>query len=931
MIKIIDISKTYQPKKGQPIHALNHVSIDFPSKGLVFVLGKSGSGKSTLLNIVGGLDTPDQGEIIINGKSSKDFSANDYDYYRGTYVGFIFQEYNLLEDFNVGKNVGLSIEIQGKTATLEIIDKALTDVDLKGYEQRDINELSGGQKQRVAIARALIKNPSIIIADEPSGALDSETGKEVFDTLKRLSKDKLVMIISHDKEVALNYADRIIEIKDGHIISDKVRDTKSKVQDKNTEDIVEMAKKKDFSEAQISALLEQFKTDDSANQFIDRKSTTDDKDIQTYHLIKTSLKTKDAIKIGASSLRLKKIRLFFTILLSVVSIGMFGTIDTMAAYDIIPSHAKTLADNHQYNARIMQYKYTIQEQIESPNNTGNIYESFSNENLLAIQQSFPDDVVIPLVYNFIEYYETEFGATEISLQKLKTIMRRFDKANAFVNQHFYEKMTYDFLFGTMPSDNEVVISEFIFHTYKTFGFVYFEPVTNEAVIILPSEFHETDDAYNFSLITNKRISETYDFYISGVVDTGFDYDNYLSTTYLNNLNSSNDQSFVDYVNNNFHTLFFLNEDALQHYQSNRDFANEVYTHRLNMYYEHLEQPNVEHSNYVRESGLFQDKLYMFTEHQQLQDDELILSIGSLYRSGLYTAVLTTESDFITVVLNKTTNEKIQFETVQTFYDWLNIPANLATFKEIILSENETFIVRNLLRKTVGTYKLAGIYMTEYNSPSTPSSRPRAILSVNQTITLSTNQEEYLDFGPFNYVLFKAIGDDSQLNQKFLKLFNLDYGYHLTFTTSYSNVFASINEQLKSLTQMFLFFGLIFAGFAVLLIMNFIATSVSIKRRQIGILRALGARSVDVAKIFLSESLIIAFINVFLSLVLVLFSVEFLNQEISKLMGMNISILVLSIRQILLIFAISVLSATIASLIPVLRISLMKPIDAIKSK
>ena len=220
MLETRNLCKVYKPKKGVPVKALDNVSLKFPEKGMVFLLGKSGSGKSTLLNLLGGLDKYDDGEIIIKGVSSKAFKQSYFDSYRNTYVGFIFQEYNILEEFSVGANIALAIELQGRKATDEEVNAILKEVDLEGYGNRKPNELSGGQKQRVAIARALIKNPNIIMADEPTGALDSNTGKQVFDTLKKLSKDKLVIIVSHDREFSEKYADRIIELADGHVISD---------------------------------------------------------------------------------------------------------------------------------------------------------------------------------------------------------------------------------------------------------------------------------------------------------------------------------------------------------------------------------------------------------------------------------------------------------------------------------------------------------------------------------------------------------------------------------------------------------------------------------------------------------------------------------------------------------------------------------------
>ena len=228
MLELKNLTKTYKPRKGVPIKALQGVSLSFEERGLVFILGRSGSGKSTLLNLIGGLDFADEGEIIIDGKSSEDFKRADYDAYRNQYIGFIFQEYNLLDEFTVGENIMLALELQNQKADKERLESILKEVDLEDYDYRKPNELSGGQRQRVAIARALIKNPQIIMADEPTGALDEETGIQVLETLKKLSKDKLVIVVSHDREFAEKYADRIIRLKDGKVSSDTAENLTAK-------------------------------------------------------------------------------------------------------------------------------------------------------------------------------------------------------------------------------------------------------------------------------------------------------------------------------------------------------------------------------------------------------------------------------------------------------------------------------------------------------------------------------------------------------------------------------------------------------------------------------------------------------------------------------------------------------------------------------
>ena len=218
MIRLKNVSKEYKSKKGQVTKALTNININFDNKGLVFIIGKSGSGKSTLLNILGGLDSKTSGKIYIDNKDIDSFKEKDFDSYRNTYIGFIFQDFNLLEEYNVFDNVMLAAKLLRKKVDKEAILNLLARLDLKGLEYRNINELSGGQKQRVGIARALIKNPKIILADEPTGNLDSNSSKEIFKLLKEISKEKLVIVVSHDLENANTYADKILELQDGIII-----------------------------------------------------------------------------------------------------------------------------------------------------------------------------------------------------------------------------------------------------------------------------------------------------------------------------------------------------------------------------------------------------------------------------------------------------------------------------------------------------------------------------------------------------------------------------------------------------------------------------------------------------------------------------------------------------------------------------------------
>ena len=233
MLKLENITKDY--KVGDSVvHALKGISIEFRKSEFVSILGQSGCGKTTLLNIIGGLDRYTSGDLIINGKSTKDFKDKDWDAYRNYSVGFVFQNYSLIPHQNILSNVELALTLSGvgKKERQKRAIEALKKVGLEEQIHKKPNQLSGGQMQRVAIARAIVNNPDIILADEPTGALDTKTSKQVMDILKEIAKDKLVIMVTHNPSLAEEYSTRIIKILDG-VITDDSNPYKTESQEKN--------------------------------------------------------------------------------------------------------------------------------------------------------------------------------------------------------------------------------------------------------------------------------------------------------------------------------------------------------------------------------------------------------------------------------------------------------------------------------------------------------------------------------------------------------------------------------------------------------------------------------------------------------------------------------------------------------------------------
>ena len=297
MIEFKNVSKTYKTKKGVETKALNNINLKIGNVGLVFIVGKSGSGKSTMLNILGGLDNITSGELLINNQNISKFKNKEYDSYRNAYIGFIFQEFNILEEYSVYENIELALRLQNQKPQKDEVENLLNRLGLKDLEQRKPNELSGGQKQRVAIARALIKNPQIILADEPTGNLDQTNGKQIFDLLKEISKEKLVIVVSHDIESANKYADRIIELKDGNII----KDTNPEIEEKE----------------------------------------------EKLNLKKSKLPFSYSIKLALKSLTIKPLKLLMTCILTAMALIFMGFTVNCLIFDKVDLMTNTMKENNQ--------------------------------------------------------------------------------------------------------------------------------------------------------------------------------------------------------------------------------------------------------------------------------------------------------------------------------------------------------------------------------------------------------------------------------------------------------------------------------------------------------------------------------------------------------------------------------------------------------
>ena len=598
MLEVKNLKKTYKTKGGNITKALDDVSIVFPEKGLIFLLGKSGSGKSTLLNVIGGLDRVDSGEIIIKGKNSKDFSASDFDSYRNTFIGFIFQEYNILNEFNIEQNIALALQLQGKKNDKEAVDAILKQVDLQNFGRRKPNTLSGGQKQRVAIARALIKNPEIIMADEPTGALDSKTGKQIFDTLKELSKDKLIIVVSHDRDFAELYADRIIELADGKITFDT---TKEKIEGQDLGNIrvvndntIAIKDPSKITKKDVDALLENLKNqkgevlltsgernlqqvrqalhlseDNSSEVFKDTKKVeTKEYDPKQTKFIRSHLPFGRAFKMGASYLKLKPVRLVFTSLLTVISLTLFGVASTLMLFKDSYAYMNALKDApykseviaKQYDVKRIEHMVENGEDKISYTYDNTEYGAFSREEIDSLNENHlglkfaptltfslpsmwggrePIYVNDPIDGNATQYYYYAYKPSGF-IPTDKSYLDSVDELNVKT--------------GTYPaSEDEVAISTYAAEYFKgAFNVLNIDKVVGKTI--------------NLS-INGNRGSISRKLKITALIETPkFDENQHFDELNNENTNLSNRElqeladNFQDYMKNDYASFYFVSEN-----------------------------------------------------------------------------------------------------------------------------------------------------------------------------------------------------------------------------------------------------------------------------------------------------------------------------------------------------------------------------------
>ncbi len=1037
MLELKGLTKTYKSKKGVAVQALKDVSLSFQDSGMVFVLGRSGSGKSTLLNIVGGLDSADSGEIVIDGKSSKDFKTSDYDAYRNTYIGFVFQDYNILDDFTVGENIMLALELQHQKADKERLESILKEVDLEGYADRRPNELSGGQKQRVAIARALVKNPHIIMADEPTGALDEETGIQVLETLKKMSKDKLVIVVSHDREFAEQYGDRIIRLSDGKVKSDTAVDNAT------------------------------------AEGGADPTSPSKIK----AEMSSSRLPYRYALKMGAHGVWSKPFRLIVTILLCMVSFTAFGVVDTANAFN-----AKKVALDAYLNSPYEVSAYTAYVPA-SDNSMDDTYGASEKDVARLKEKTGIDYVGVTLLED--RDRRSGYGLELISIENARGNNHSVYYTQSIygfypASQQFFQSMNFS-LIGKIPeADNEIVITQYIFDQINLCGIALFAENINDGFVtemvartLLPDSSRTAQSLIEQELFIS--FANNY-FKIVGVVDTREDSAGKYESLKPSKSGSSNTQLLleaecVDYFRYGYHSIGYISQDRydsiVKSYSAELEgwdafgvpakgeiSVSQGGTSRRSKFWGVASDKDLDKVKDViwldgDERTKLNDKEYVIglnTALKYLQGGSLIeentyythdksyfggiASFGQISFRDLYNSSDMSRKFDARYIACFEEAEKIQLEKLNIFKEYVHEKIdtfpdgfNLTDGKEnfvLSLFYNEISLANNVRiqdesleyslekleekhwRALYAGYILKTSRWSWYNGSSyfemdcgydtnitgcrtgealeridakviyvkaklkTSEGQKLLEASANCEFNSSVNvddlydtkivgiyvpQDNFPEIGEmdtfiFNNAIYRSLENVELSPYSFLlapmpternqlaKLVEAHYEEAGRVLKMHNGIVIELNlvqDPIYSMKVKLLAVGLGLAIFSIIMLANYIGTSVSNKKKDIGILRALGAKTRDVFAIFVSESIIISLINAVASIIVTIFACMGLNVLIRNETQVDLSVLNFGIRQVVIMIIINVAIAVLASLIPIYRMSKKKPIDCIHDK
>ncbi len=917
MLEVRNVTKIYREKGGSETAALCDVNIMFPEKGLVFLLGKSGSGKSTLLNIIGGLDAPTEGEVIVMGKSSKTFSNGDFDSYRNTFIGFVFQEYNLLNEFSVEENVALALELKRQKGGREKVAEILREVDLADFAKRRPGNLSGGQRQRVAIARALVKDPKIILADEPTGALDSETGAQIFSLLKHFSEDRLVIVVSHDRESAEMYGDRIVELRDGRVVSDLTR---------NGEGFAETTPPKPYQGEEAK-------------------------------LIRSRLPLAHMIKMGVSPLKTKPFRLALTLLLCIFSFTVFGLFSTLLFFDrdVVLRHSLTNTE----------FEYA---------HLSKAFKSLEHENEFDRDANFtPNEIA--------SFGEGAFGAYHAYLECTNLDCNGQDYYDAVISTIAVLKegdALHDSIKGTYPvAQNEIAVSSFFFESAKN---CIWNTVDERGELGAPKKIEREEDLIGEYFLTwDQKL-----FKITGIFDCGplpAYYDPVRTNVFKNddekyNLqdewNSYRNESilhlalvspamtsqmgygslplalteniytaktFLDGQEDNADSYELFNAGIYDGESENmnpvllfhpvKKLADNETIIPADMFIlmlserNRLKNPSGYYAEPLREKydsdELFEEAHAEWERHMQLYHEFCEMNVTISELSDLLTEIL---RGYCIIDGKPVTLTYLEIEARK---EELCEKLKPLVFPITLYDDGAPLGEFNVVGVLLSDRRLAGLYLSENNFANA-----RRIPIHGSGMDYNGSTKYFREEDAIYSVAIVPFASNSKQVDKVLSMIDrvdekTDVVYHLNCHLK-SRIEYICDTVFFLLDDILMYVGIAFTVFAALMLFHFITISTQSKRKEIGILRAIGARRADVFGIFFVESLLIVAICLIFSIA----ATAVLAHVVSGILWSRAALLLFRAPSFFTMVALALGVGTLATFLPVYLAAKKKPAESIRA-
>lgn len=867
MLQLKNITKNYLSGDNE-VQALKGIDIEFRENEFVSILGQSGCGKTTLLNIIGGLDRYTSGDLIINGKSTKEFKDKDWDTYRNHSVGFVFQSYNLIPHQTVLANVELALTISGvgKAERKKRAIEALQKVGLGDQLNKKPNQMSGGQMQRVAIARALVNDPDILLADEPTGALDSKTSVQVMEILKEISKDKLIIMVTHNPELAEKYSSRIVKLLDGKIIDD------SNPYKSSEEDVKKARNKKDKSG-------------------------------------KASMKFTTAVRLSLNNLMTKKGRTFLTSFAG--SIGIIGI-----ALILSLSHGMQSYINRVEEDTLSSYPLTIQEASIDVTSMleammGNGEKEEHNDNKIysrPIVNNILETVSTKLQTNNLEEFKKylESGDTNIkdyinAIQyeynlNLNIYKQNEDKTYQQVNP---SKVFDELGFGEMMESRQSASSMMSGSMAMTQTDVWTEMLDNQNLLqsqydVLAGNWPTKYNEVVLIVDENNEVSD-YTLYSLGIKDIKELNESMEKIKNKEKVEAGESESYSydDLLNYKFKIL--LNTDyykesgnAWQDMSNDDEYMKNVVDNAEEITIVGIIKPNEENVSSSGAGMIGYTKELKEYVINKINETEIVKEQKENPNINVFTGIEFPENQNSSFDYSQLTDEQRMY---------------MATLSEAELAE----LMKNYAENSTATYdsNLSTLGVVDLNKPSTINIYPKDFESKDM---ITTRISEYND---------KQTNDGKEENV-------------ITYTDIVGVMMSSVSTIINVISYVLIAF--VGISLVVSSIMIGIITYISVLERtkEIGILRSIGASKKDVSRVFNAETLIIGLVAGLIGIVVTLLLNIPINMIIKSIVGIS-NISKLPTAGAIILVVISVGLTMIAGLIPARFAAKRDPVEALRTE